>query len=117
MTTKRWILIFLALALVCGGFLVFQLTADHGSVVTISRDGEILYTIDLAEVDVPYTLTIPYGGHYNVLTVSPDTIQVTEADCSSQVCVNHGPLLQAGAPITCLPHHLIISWVDGEVDA
>jgi len=42
---------------------------------------------------------------------------VREADCSNQVCVDHGILQQAGAPITCLPHHLIIHWAGSGVDA
>ncbi len=117
LTTKGWILIFLALLLLCGGFMVWQSMADTGSTVTIVQDGETLYTIDLSKVKEPYELTIPYGKHYNIVRVSRETVVVSEADCGNQVCVNHGPLQPGGSPITCLPHHLIIAWTEGDIDA
>lgn len=107
----------MVVALICIGFLMFLFFSDHGSTVVITQDGSVLYTIDLSKVTDPYELTILYGEHYNTIAVSPHSIYVKEADCANQVCVDHGILQQSGAPITCLPHHLIISWAENGVDA
>lgn len=117
MTTKRWISVFLIIAVICSILIVLPIYSSHGSVVTISQDGTVLYTIDLSSVQESYDLTIPYGDHYNIIRVAPNAISVREADCSNQVCVNHGVLKENGAPITCLPHRLIISWAESQVDA
>ena len=117
MTTKRWIWIFAVIAIICIGALFYPLLSDHGSIVTIAQDGHVLHTIDLSRVTEPYELTIPYGEHYNIVAISPNEVYVKEADCSNQVCVNHGVLQQSGAPIICLPHRLIISWAESGVDA
>ena len=117
MSNKRWILIFTALALICCVILACLHLTDHSNTVTVTQDGAVLYTIDLDNVTEPYELTIHYGAHYNTICVAPGKIYVREADCNNQVCVNHGVLQQTGAPITCLPHHLIISWAESEVDA
>lgn len=117
MTTKRWIWIVVAIAMVCIVMIACMMFTDHGSTVTITQDGSVLYTIDLSKVEEPYELTVSYGEHYNIIAVEPGQIYVREADCSNQVCVDHGILQQAGAPITCLPHHLIIHWAGSGVDA
>lgn len=117
MTNRHWVVVFLLLAVVCTGIVLFQLCSDHGSVVNITQDGTVLYSIDLSNVTEPYELQVEYGQHYNSICVTPEGIYVREADCSNQVCVDHGMLQPSGAPITCLPHHLIISWAESWVDA
>ena len=117
MTTRRWIAVFLLAALLCTGWLVLQSRSHRGSTVEIAQDGVVLYTIDLSQVRESYTLTIPYEGHYNIVEVTGQTVRVSEADCDSQVCVAHGPLAEGGSPITCLPHHLTISWSETPFDA
>lgn len=116
MTNKRWILVFVAVAVLCVAALAFLYFSDHGSIVTITQDNTVLHTIDLDTVKSPYELTVPYGDHYNTIHVGPGEIYVLEADCTNQVCVDHGALRQMGAPITCLPHHLIINWKESGVD-
>ena len=115
MTGKRWFLLFLLTALVCAGVLLWQLSRDSGRIVTISQDGTVLYTIDLSQLDEPYTLTVSWQDGCNQILVTPETVQVTEATCSSQVCVHHGPLEAGGSPIVCLPHHLTIRWAESAV--
>lgn len=117
MTTRRCIAIFLLVALLCTGWLVFQSHSRCGTTVEIAQDGTVLYTIDLSQVREPYSLTIPYGDHYNIVEITGQTVWVSEADCDSQVCVAHGPLAKDGSPITCLPHHLTISWSETPFDA
>ncbi len=115
MTTRRWILLFLALAAICIGCILASFRFSRSRTVQISQDGNVLYTIDLSAVEDAYTITIPCGTHYNTVLVQPDNICVQEADCSNQVCVHHGPLRENGTPITCLPHRLIICWTESGV--
>ena len=117
MKTKSWVFLFLAVAILCTGCMFLISRCSHRQAVQISQDGKVLYTIDLAQVDAPYEITVPYGDHYNTILVQPGSICVKEADCSNQVCVNHGPLLAYGAPITCLPHRLIICWTESKVQS
>ena len=84
--------------------------------VVILQDGKILQTIDLAEVKDNYSFTVHYQDSSNTIAVTPDTVWVSDATCSNQICVEHGPLKQGGSPITCLPNHLIIRWVNSDVD-
>lgn len=115
MTTKRWIILFLAAAVLCAGCILLSSRLSKTQTVQISQNGKVLYTIDLAQVETPYELTIPYGEHYNTVYVQPGSICVRKADCSNQVCVNHGALQALGTPITCLPHRLIICWTESRV--
>ena len=110
MTSKRWLLLVGCVALVCIGILLFLWFSPKGRTVTISQDGDVLYTIDLSQVKEPYTLTVEWDGGYNTIQVTAETVWVASADCSNQVCVDHGPLQENGTPIVCLPHHLVIQW-------
>jgi len=116
LTTKRWILIFLAILLVCLAILALQSKSRERSTVTVIQDGVVVQTIDLRSVKETYSFSVSYKGSINVVCVSPDTVWVSEADCSNQVCVDHGPLQPGGSPITCLPNHLIIRWANSGVD-
>ena len=116
MTTKRWILILLPVILACTGWLIWQGSVDHGPVVCMTQNGAVIHTIDLSQVDAPYSITISDGAHYNIVEVTSETVWVSEANCENQVCVEHGALEQNGSPITCLPHRLIIFWEESQVD-
>ena len=115
MTTKRWIFLFLAVAAICVGCILFSFRFSNNQTIQITQDGKVLYTIDLAKVAEPYTISLSYGDHYNTVYVQPGSICVQEADCSNQVCINHGHLQALGTPITCLPHRLIICWAESRV--
>jgi hypothetical protein len=117
MTVKRWIILFLSAAVLCIGCMLLFSRLSQSRTVQISQNGEVLYTIDLAKVDTPYEITVPYGDHYNTVYVQPGSICVREADCSNQVCVNHGDLQEFGTPITCLPHRLMICWTESKVQS
>lgn len=97
--------------------MVWQMSADHGSTVVIAQNGSTIHTIDLSRVEEPYTITIDWEDGYNIVEVTPQTVCVIEATCDNQICVEHGPLLKHGSPITCLPHRLTVSWAESRVDA
>ncbi len=83
--------------------------------VTITQDGKVLYTLDLAAFDDEQTQKIridsPDGG-YNIVEIGPgNTIRISEADCPDKTCVKTG-VLSDSVPIVCLPHKLIIKFTD-----
>ena len=100
MKTRWYLLILGLLAALSLAALLWMAARSHGPTV-------------LSQVSSSYTVTIPWEGGYNVLTITPETVYVSEADCENQVCVQHGPLQSGGTPITCLPHRLIVRWADG----
>lgn len=112
MNTRRALWILGIIVLLCLAALAAAKLMPSGKTVLISQDGEVLYTIDLSKVQEPYTITIPWEDGYNMITITPETVYVSQADCDNQVCVHHGALEPGGTPITCLPHRLIISWED-----
>jgi len=64
-----------------------------------------------------YTFTQP-DGSYNTLQVSPTSIQMVSADCSTQDCVSQGEasldvmeFRALGGQIICLPHKLILELI------
>lgn len=109
----RWYLLILGLiAALSLTAILWMARRGHGPTVLVSQDGQLLYTLDLSQVSSSYTVTIPWEGGYNVLTITPETVYISEADCENQVCVQHGSLQPGGTPITCLPHRLIVRWAD-----
>ena len=82
--------------------------------VTITQNGKVLYTFDLADYDAEQTIRIesPDGG-YNIVEIGEDgTIRISEADCPDKTCIKTGKLKSEGVPIVCLPHKLVIKFTD-----
>lgn len=90
------------------------------SKAVITKAGNIIETIDLSQVDQPYTFRIADEDGYNDIAVEHGRIRVIEANCPDKVCVAFGWAQAAGTPIACLPHRLTItlegSGADGEID-
>lgn len=109
MKTRYWILIFGALALVCGA-LCLLLSAGDGGTARVYSQGELVMTVDLAK-DAFYR--IGTGAQWNELTVSGGKLWVSAASCPSQDCVHRGPA-DSGLPIVCLPNDLLIKFSEDE---
>ena len=110
MKTKFWILLFLAIAVVCAGLSAWLLGGKAETTAEVYSDGKLVQTIDLA-VDGEYR--IESGGGWNTLTVSGGKIAVTSASCPTQDCMHHAAA-DHGAPIVCLPNHIRISIASDE---
>lgn len=120
---KRVIIAVCVIAAVFAGsvaaILIMKAYAPVRPVAVISRDGEVLYRIDLANACEEYTLTIPSAdGGFNTVTVRSGSIAVTDADCPSRTCVNTGFISDSSKPIICIPHKLEIRIINGsdEID-
>lgn len=87
------------------------------STMEIVRDEEVLYSFDLSTAE-DQSFTIPYKDSYNTVEISGGKIRVKEAGCKDNTCVKMN-WLESGAPIVCLPNHLVIRFVSGgdKIDA
>ncbi len=80
--------------------------------VTITQDGKVLYTIDLADEQTQKIRIDSPDGGYNIVEIGQgNTIRISEADCPDKTCVKTG-VLSDSVPIVCLPHKLVIKFTD-----
>ncbi len=105
--TLFWAILFAVLALAGAGFYIL-FGGGEAAVANVYIDGELYDSYDLSAVVFPYEVRIETEYGHNVVRVSRGAVEVAEADCSEQVCVNQGTITDELIPIVCLPHHLVI---------
>lgn len=92
-----------------------------GSQAVISKNGDIIETIDLSLVKEPYEFTIKSKNNgYNTIYVEKDKIKFIEANCPDKLCVKTGLLTNTSDIAVCLPHGIIIeikNGKDGQIDS
>lgn len=108
MKTKRWMALFTGICILCAAWLLLPTGTTH--VAEIYQDQQLLYRIDLDQVDAPYDISIQQDGHSNTIHVIPGDLCVTSASCPDGVCVQHGYLSTQATPIVCLPNKLVIQY-------
>ena len=108
MKTKYWIMLLLALALVCAGlsWWLFRPAEDAAQIQVLSQ-GQVLYTLDL-NTDRQITVTTDTGS--NTVSIRDGKVAVTAANCPDQHCVHRG-WCDGGAQIVCLPNRLVIRFL------
>ena len=110
MKTKAWILIFVALAVICAVATLPLMFGEEASYAQITSNGKLIKTVSLA-IDQEFTV----DGH-NTVTVRDGKIAVTWADCPDGYCVSRG-FRSSGGDIVCLPNRLVISFTgEQEID-
>lgn len=114
MTKKKWLIAF-SLLLLLGGTGMYGLglfSHQNETVAIVEKDGKVLYRFELQKITDTHTYTIGHSGEENDITVSPEGICVSHADCPDQTCVKQGVRAHGPTPIVCLPHHLTIRFTD-----
>ncbi|MGI5935437.1 MAG: NusG domain II-containing protein [Oscillospiraceae bacterium] len=107
--TKKWIILFGALFIAgCGAFLLLKSLGTGGAIAKIYVDGELIESIDLNAVVLPYEFTVESPRGYNKVLVEHGRISVIEADCPDHLCIKQGAIETDAIPIVCLPHRLVI---------
>lgn len=115
------VLIVLGLVACAAGAIWLALGSDAATsdlvVVCQTQDG--FRRVDALSDDVSYTVTVTDGDEagYNEVVIANGAVEVVEADCSNQVCVEHDPISDEGEQIVCLPHGMVIEIVADEDDA
>lgn len=77
-------------------------------------DGKVVQEIDRTK-DKDATFNIP-DGHYNIVKIYNNGIQVIEANCEEQIDVHKGFVKDPYHPIICLPHNLEVIIVAADSD-
>lgn len=110
MKAKPLIAFLICLCLICVGALIFFSSKNRGQIVEIYQNKQLLYTIDLDQVDAPYDIELENNGRHNTVHVIHGDICVTSASCPDKVCVNRSYLSKQITPIVCLPNQVIIQY-------
>lgn len=115
----------LVLGLVWFGFSLAngRKTSVNGMVVvTQSKDG--FRRVDRLSDAVEFTVETPgtgtgsdADGGRNTVRIRDGQVDVTSANCSNQICVDHEPIAAEGEQIVCLPHGVVVEIVANEADA
>ena len=109
---KKGDVILLVLVLVAAALSVWFALRPGGGEVRVYVDGELRYTLSLAE-----------DGDYNILDgrmtlrVRDGGVSVVKSDCAEQLCVRSAAQSVSGGLIVCLPNHVVIEVGEREVDA
>lgn len=107
----KWLYALLSLVLlsgIVGSILVMRKPNTNN--VRISRDGEVLYQLDLAQEE-DRIIEIEYDRNINVVEIKKHQIRIADAGCPDKICVQMG-WLDSSVPIVCLPNHLVIQFLD-----
>ena len=85
----------------------FSKSSSHRT-AHIYLDGKLVESVDMETLKEPLEKVIRCGKGYNTVRIDHDSVCVIDADCSGKDCVRSGKITQAGRPIACLPHHLLV---------
>ena len=116
-STRFWIILTAAVLAVClAASLLVLGGSTHSTTAYVYQGGELLRTIDLSQVDDPFSFTVDGPAGTNTVQVEPGRIRVARADCPDQVCVNQGWISNGVVPIVCLPNELVIQIAGGTAE-
>jgi len=111
MKKNDWILVAVILVLAGIGFFIFtSLGRQTAGIVKVTVDGEVFGTYSLKkeqEVEINDT---------NRLIIEDGQVDMVEADCPDQICVDHKTISKNKETIVCLPNKVIVEIVGGEDD-
>jgi len=113
---KADIFIILFLVAVCAVMLVPGLFSDGEKTANIYKNGELIRTVNLTDVEKDYEIELDGA----VILVEKNAVSFKEADCPDKLCVKCGKLRNSGDTAVCVPTRTVITVTDsqkGETDA
>ncbi len=113
MKAKTILLLLLAAAALSAVYVLVRNGSTPSPVARITRDGVLVEEINLNQVTKPYSFTLEDESGTNTVQVERGRIRVSGANCPDQICVGQGWISNAGLPIVCLPHRLMIEITGG----
>lgn len=91
-------------------------TGGDQAVAQITRDGQVLHTIDLNRIDEPIIIEMQ-GKYNNVIVAEEGTIRFDQSDCPDHTCERMGRISRPGQTAVCVPAGVIIKIIgSGEDD-
>ncbi len=98
------ILIIIILLLAGGIFVGTLLSSSTGGEAVVQVDGKMTGTYPLDE-----DREVEILGGENTLKIANGHVEMADATCPDQLCVNHKPISKSGESIICLPHKVVIT--------
>jgi len=83
----------------------------EASMLVITLEGETYLEMILNESSNDSFRIEAKDGHWNDVVIENGVVNVTAADCPSQICVKTKKASKNGDMIVCLPHELVIEIV------
>ncbi len=80
-----------------------------GGLAQVSVDGQIVKTIQAAELAKSGQFTMEANGFHYTVEFANGQVRIKTADCPDQVCVQTGWVSRLGQVAACVPGHLILS--------
>ncbi len=116
------IMVYIFIVILVGlSFLGIKSLGTHGgkTMVNIELDGKLIKTLELPEANDDIKaeeIRVDVGdGKYNIVRVSPQGVEVIDANCPDKLCVSSPTIGIPGQSIICIPHKLIIR-ITGEAE-
>lgn len=88
--------------------------AEGKLTAVIMKDGVVIETIDLSTVTEEYQFDLQCSPEA-VITICPDCVYYSYAECHDKLCMNTGKLRKAGDTAACLPSKTLVV-LEGEKD-
>ncbi|MGI6563371.1 MAG: NusG domain II-containing protein [Clostridia bacterium] len=97
-------------------FASFRIRTGAGhAVAQIIRDGEVIRTIDLDQVDEPIIIELK-GKYNNIIIAEERTIRFERSDCPDRICEKMGRISRPGQTAVCVPAGVIINIIGSAED-
>lgn len=80
---------------------LFFVRSSAGTTVTVKENNETVYRGALTEDKI-----IKLSG--NTVEIKDGRVQMVDADCKNQLCVNHRAISEKGESIVCLPNRVLV---------
>ena len=80
-------------------------SGNAGEKVVVTCGGEIFGTYPLSE---DREITVEHSGHINKIIIKDGAVQMAEASCHNQICVNQGAISRDNETIVCLPNRVVV---------
>ncbi|MDD6807735.1 MAG: NusG domain II-containing protein [Oscillospiraceae bacterium] len=111
---KADVILFILLLITCAILILPSKFSKVGATAKIYLNGEIIESIDLSTVKETYSFELDSTPSVEI-TVEPNCIYYSKADCPDKLCINCGRLSHPGDTAACLPSETLIV-LEGQKD-
>lgn len=113
---KSDIILIVLLLVTCVALLLPKYLGNKDSKLTavIMRDGVVIESVNLSTVTESYEYDLGCSPKA-IITICPDCVYYSYAECHDKLCMNTGKLKKAGDTAACLPSKTLVV-IEGEKD-
>lgn len=105
---KVLIIILLVFSIFFAFFTAKKSRGDGKNYISVQVNGVETKAIKFSDDIIDKTLVIETEFGKNVLKFGEDSVEIIEASCRDQICVNQGSINKVGQMIICLPNRLVV---------